>query len=325
MSATPIHVFPKFSRVSRRQFIVTTGLTAAAFGLAPSYLRAASQTLVEKARQSGASAKITTQLLRGNVSALIGSGGNIGVLTGPDGKLIIDSGYAGSQKQIADALAGVSGDPVKQLINTHWHFDHTDGNEWMHAAGATIMAHENTKKHLSTATRVDDWNFTFPASPAGAIPADVFATDKTLNVNGASIALKCYGPAHTDGDISAYFVEADVLHTGDTWWNGHFPFIDYSTGGNIGGMIKAAEANLAMVTDKTIVIPGHGPIGGKKELTEYRDVLVTIRDRVAALKNQGKSLDEIVATKPAAAYDAKWGTGFINGDFFTKLVYKGLA
>jgi len=312
------------SGVSRRDFIVSASLTAAAFGLAPSYLRAAPQTLVEKARQSGATAKITTQTLRGNVSALIGSGGNIGILTGPDGKLIIDSGYLTSEKQIADALASVSGDPIKHLINTHWHFDHTDGNAWMHSAGATIMAHENTKKHLSTATRVDDWNFTFPASPAGATPTDLFTTDKTLQLSSANIVLKCYGPAHTDGDISVYFAEADVLHTGDTWWNGHFPFIDYSTGGNIDGMIKAAEANLAMVTDKTIVIPGHGPIGGKKELTEYRDVLVTIHDRVSALKKQGKSVDEIVATKPAAPYDAKWGTGFINGDFFTKLVSKGV-
>src|SRR5262252_825662 len=180
-------------RVSRRDFIVSASLTAAAFGLAPSYLRAASQTLVEKARQSGASAKITTQTLRGNLSALIGSGGNIGVLTGSDGKLVIDSGYSGSQKQIADALASVSGDPIKHLINTHWHFDHTDGNEWVHSAGAAIMAHENTKKHLSTSTRVEDWNFTFPPSPAGAIPTDVFTTDKTLHLNEATVALKYYG------------------------------------------------------------------------------------------------------------------------------------
>jgi glyoxylase-like metal-dependent hydrolase (beta-lactamase superfamily II) len=279
---------------------------------------------VEKARQSGATAKVTTQTLRGNVSALIGSGGNIGVLDGPDGKLIIDSGYSGSQKQIADALARVSGDPIKHLINTHWHFDHTDGNDWMHSAGATIMAHENTKKHLSTTTRVEDWNFTFPASPAGAIPTDVFNTDKTLHRNGATIALKCYDPAHTDSDISVCFTEADVLHTGDTWWNGYFPFIDYSTGGSLDGMIRAAEANVARVSDKTIVIPGHGPVGGKAEMIEYRDTLATIHDRVAALKREGKSLNEIVAAKPTAAYDAKWGGGFVNGDFFTKLVYKGV-
>jgi glyoxylase-like metal-dependent hydrolase (beta-lactamase superfamily II) len=195
----------------------------------------------------------------------------------------------------------------------------------MHSAGATITAHENTRKHLSTSTRVEGWNFTFPASPAGAIPTDVFKAEKTIHLNGVTIALKHYGPAHTDGDISAYFTEADVFHTGDTWWNGHYPFIDYSTGGSVDGMIKAAEANLAMVTDKTIVIPGHGPVGNKSQLIEYRDVLAAIRDRVAALKGEGKSLNEIVAAKPTAAYDAKFGKGFVNGEFFTKLVYKGVG
>jgi glyoxylase-like metal-dependent hydrolase (beta-lactamase superfamily II) len=311
--------------ISRRRFVASAGLAATAVCLAPHRLFGAEESLVVAARKSGATANITVQALRGNVSALIGSGGNIGVLTGTDGKLIIDSGYSTSQKQIANALASVSGDPIKHLINTHWHFDHTDGNDWVHSAGATIMAHENTKKHLSTTTRVEDWNFTFPASTAGGIPTQVFNADKTLHLNGASIALKYYGPAHTDGDISVFFAEADVLHTGDTWWNGHFPFIDYSTGGNIDGMIKAAEANVARVTDKTIVIPGHGPVAGKNELIEYRDILVTIRDRVAALKREGKSVDEVVATKPAAAYDAKWGKGFVNGAFFTKLVYKGLG
>jgi glyoxylase-like metal-dependent hydrolase (beta-lactamase superfamily II) len=153
----------------------------------------------------------------------------------------------------------------------------------------------------------------------------VFNADKTLHLNRSTIVLRYCGPAHTDGDISAYFTEADVFHTGDTWWNGHYPFIDYSTGGSIDGMIKAAEANLAMVTDKTIVIPGHGPVGSKSEMTAYRDMLTTIRDRVAALKQEGKSLNEIVAAKPTAAYDGKWGGFFINGEFFTKLVYKGLG
>jgi len=311
--------------ISRRRFIVSAGFTAAALSLTPRQFFGAEQNLVAGARASGAKAKIATQALRGNVSALIGSGGNIAVLPGSDGKLIVDSGYLSSREKIAAALDGISRDPVKNLVNTHWHFDHTDGNEWMHSAGATIMAHENTKKHLSTTTRVEDWNFTFPASPAGAIPTDVFNTDKTLHRNGATIALKCYDPAHTDSDISVYFAEADVLHTGDTWWNGYFPFIDYSTGGSLDGMIRAAEANLTMVTDKTIVVPGHGPVGGKTEMIEYRDILASIRDRVAALKGEGKSLNEIVAAKPTAAYDAKWGTGFVNGEFFTKLVYKGVG
>ena len=311
--------------ISRRRFIACTGLAATAVCLVPHRLFGDEESLVVASRKAGETANVTVQALRGNVSALIGSGGNIAVLPGDDGKLIIDSGYLGTRSKIAAALSSLSPDPIKHLVNTHWHFDHTDGNEWMHSAGATITAHENTRKHLVTSTRVEDWNFTFPPSPAGAIPTGLFNADKTLHLNGATVALKYYGPSHTDGDVSAYFIEADVLHTGDTWWNGHYPFIDYSTGGSINGMIKAAEANLAMVTDKTVVIPGHGPVGGKTEMIEYRDILASIRDRVAALKEEGKSLNEIVAAKLTAAYDAKWGTGFVNGKFFTKLVYKGVG
>jgi glyoxylase-like metal-dependent hydrolase (beta-lactamase superfamily II) len=311
--------------ISRRRFIASAGLAATAVCLVPHRVFGGEESLVVAARKSGEAANVTVQALRRNVSVLIGAGGNIAVLAGNDGKLIIDAGYLGARSKIAAALSSLSPDPIKHLVNTHWHFDHTDGNEWMHSAGATITAHENTRKHLSTGTRVEDWNFTFSPSPAAPIPTDVFNADKTLQLNGATIAFKHYGPAHTDGDISAYFVEAHVFHTGDTWWNGYYLFSDYSTGGNVNGMIKAAEANLAMVTDKTIVIPGHGPVGGKTEMIEYRDLLTSIRDRVAALKGEGKSLNEIVAAKPTAAYDAKWGTGFVNGEFFTKLVYKGVG
>ena len=173
--------------------------------LSPRQLFAESENIVLTARKRAETAAITTQALRGNVSALIGSGGNIAVLTGSDGKLIVDSGYLTSRAKITEALAKLSADPIKQLINTHWHFDHCDGNEWMHADGATILAHENTRKHLSTTTRVDAWDFTFPPSPAGAIPAEVIDKEKTLHRNGETIALAYYGPSHTDGDISAYF------------------------------------------------------------------------------------------------------------------------
>jgi glyoxylase-like metal-dependent hydrolase (beta-lactamase superfamily II) len=308
---------------SRRRFITSTGILTTAAWLAPRHIFAESENIVMIARKHAETASITVQPLRRNVNALIGAGGNIAVLVGKDGKLIIDSGYSTSRPRISDALTKLGPDPIRHLINTHWHFDHTDGNEWMHSQGAAILAHENTKKHLSTTTRVDDWDFTFPPSPAGAIPAEVFDKEKTLKLNDSTIALSYYGPSHTDGDVSARFVEADVLHCGDTWWNGHYPFIDYSTGGNIKGMIGAAERNLAGVSEKTIVIPGHGKIGGKPELTEYRDMLVAIHDRVAALKKDGKSLEETIATKPTAAYDAKWATSFITGAVFTKLVYAG--
>jgi glyoxylase-like metal-dependent hydrolase (beta-lactamase superfamily II) len=308
---------------SRRHFLVSTGILTVATCLRPRSLFAESENIVLTARKRAETATITVQNLRGNVTALLGSGGNIGVLSGKDGKLIIDSGYSTSRGKITEALAGLSPEPIKHLVNTHWHFDHTDGNEWMHSDGAIILAHENTKKHLSTTTRVEAWDFTFPPAPAGSIPAEVIDKEKTLSINNTNIVLACSGPSHTDGDLSAYFVEPDVLHCGDTWWNGHYPFIDYSTGGNIKGMIKAAEWNLAKASEKTIVIPGHGKIGSKSELTEYRDMLVIIHDKVAALKKEGKTLEETVAAKVTAAYDSKWATSFLTGDVFTKLVYAG--
>jgi len=280
--------------------------------------------IVNLARSEAAKAEITVRPLRGNISVLVGSGGNIAVFSGPDGKLIVDAGISVSRPKIAAALAAVSPDPIRYLINTHWHFDHTGGNQWAHSEGATIIAHENTRKHLSTITRVDDWDFTFPPLPEDALPTEVFKTDRTLSINGTTIVLEYYGPCHTDGDISAQFSEADVFITGDTWWNGFYPFIDYSTGGSINGMIRATEANLAKVTDKTIIIPGHGPVGDKIQLTEYRDMLVNMRDRVADIKKPGRSLAEVVTAKPSAAYDAKWGRFLIDGSFFTRLVYAGV-
>jgi len=285
---------------------------------------AAAESQVVTIRNAAARAKITVTKLRGNVSMLEGSGGNIAVLTGTDGKLLVDAGIPATRVRITEALAGLSNDPVKHLINTHWHFDHTDGNEWLHSIGAEITAHENTRKHLSKTTRVEDWNFTFPPAPSGALPTKIMTNDETVHLNGTTLALKYYPPAHTDSDISVEFTDADIVHVADTFWNGYYPFIDYSTGGSIDGMIHAAEANVARVSDKTIVIPGHGPVGNKSQLAGFRDMLVTIREKVAALKQQGKSRDEVIADKPTADYDAKWGGFVIDGDLFTKLVYAGV-
>ena len=256
---------------------------------------------------------------------LEGSGGNIAVLTGRDGKLLVDAGITASQPAISEALANISSDPVRHLINTHWHFDHTDGNEGLHSIGAKIAAHENTRKHLSETTRVEGWNFTFPPSPEEALPTKILKKEQKLLINGSSLVLEYYGPAHTDSDISVYFPEPDILHVGDTCWNGYYPFIDYSTGGSIDALIRAAEANIARVTDKTIIIPGHGPIANKSNLIEFRDMLRAIREKVSAFKKQGLSLAEVTAAKPTAAYDAgKWGRFFIDGSTFTSLVYAGV-
>jgi len=310
--------------ISRRHFLGSALLAGAVICFMPRRLFGVDGSPVTIIRDAAATAKINVTKLRGNVSMLEGSGGNIAVLTGRDGKLLVDAGITASRPRITEALASLSNDPVKHLINSHWHFDHTDGNEWLHSIGAEITAHENTRKHLSVTTRVEDWNFTFPPAPSGALPTKLFDSEQTLHLNGSTIALKMYSPAHTDSDISVEFTDADIVHVADTFWNGHFPFIDYSTGGSIDGMIRAAETNVAKVTDKTIVIPGHGPIGNKSQLTEFRDMLVSVREKVADLKNQRKSLDEVLAAKPTANYDAKWGGFVIDGNFFTKLVYAGV-
>ncbi|MFA5956500.1 MBL fold metallo-hydrolase [Hyphomicrobium sp.] len=293
--------------------------------LSPRAAYAEARGLVSLIKDSAAVTPITVHKLRGNVSALEGSGGNVAVLTGPDGKVLIDAGIRVSQPQMIKALTSLGADPVTHLINTHWHFDHADGNEWLHAEGAKIIAHENTRKYLSQVQRVEEWDYNFLALAPGGIPEDVFATDRTLKLNGSTIGLKYYGPAHTDSDISVHFAEADVLHVADTFWNGIYPFIDYSTGGSIDGTIAACDANLAVATDKTIIIPGHGPpVSNRAELKEWRDMLVAVRENIAALKKRGRSKEETVAAKPTAAFDGKYGNFVIDPDFFTRLVYEGV-
>jgi glyoxylase-like metal-dependent hydrolase (beta-lactamase superfamily II) len=211
------------SGISRRRFLISTSTAATVGLLAPRDLFAQDDGLVQTARKTAATANTTVQKLRGNVSVLMGAGGNIAVLPGRDGKLLIDAGFAGARSKIADALASISSDPIKHLINTHWHFDHTDGNAWLHSADAVILAHANTRKHLSTTTRVESWNFTFPPSPPGAIPAEIFEDERTVQLNGTTIALKHYAPAHTDSDISVLFTQADIFHVADTFWNGYYP------------------------------------------------------------------------------------------------------
>ena len=313
----------RLSNLSRRHFI-SASLGASSVMLAPRRLFAGETGIVPTMIQAASQAKIEVNRLRRNIAVLEGSGGNIAVLTGKDGKLFIDAGFTVSKPRISPALDSLSADPITRLINTHWHVDHTDGNAWLHAEGAAITAQENTKKHLSTSTRVDDWSYTFPPAPAEALPMTIFRDAHHLRHNDTALALKYYGPAHTDSDISVVFEEADVIHVGDTWWNGFYPFIDYSTGGSIDGMIRATERNLTVVTDKTIIIPGHGPVGNKTGLSEYYDMLVAIRSNVSRLKKQGKSLAETIGEKPTAAHDAKWGQFLMTPAIFTKLVYAGV-
>jgi len=314
--------------MSRRGFcLCCVGATVVAAGgwLSPAQVFAEARNIVNQIRDEAAKAPIKVHRLRGNVSILEGSGGNIAVMTGPDGKVFIDAGIAVSRPRIARAASELSGDPISHVINTHWHFDHTDGNQWLNAEGAVIIGHENTHKHLLVAQRVEDWGFNFPSAPLPAVPSETFSSEKSLHVNKSTFHLKYSGPAHTDSDLSVTIPEADIFHCGDTYWNGIYPFIDYSTGGSIDGMIKAADENIAAVSDNTILVPGHGnPVSNKADLAAYREMLLTIRDNVAKLKQRGRSLEETIVARPTSAFDAKWGQFIISPAFFTRLVYQGV-
>ena len=320
---------PRRTLLSRRGFclccIGSASFAATGGWLSPREVFGQARGIVQSMRAAAAAAAITVHPLRGNVSVLEGSGGNIAVLTGPDGKVLVDAGIGVSRPRIAEALTKLSADPIRYLINTHWHFDHADGNEWLNGEGAIIFAHENARKHLAAAQRVEDWDFNFPPSPAAALPTEIISADRILRLNGTSVALRHHGPAHTDGDISVTFQEPDIVHTGDIYWSAGYPFIDHSTGGSIGGTIRAVEAILAATTDRTIVVPGHGyPASNKAELSDYHAMLVDVRDSVASLKNQGRTLAQAIEAKPTAAYDAKWGQYAIDPAFFTRLVYAGV-
>ncbi|POX58644.1 MBL fold metallo-hydrolase [Streptomyces sp. Ru62] len=269
---------------------------------------------------------ITVTRLRGNVNPLQGSGGNIGVLpTGDHGAFMVDAGVAVSRQKMEKTLKKLGVSHIGDLVNTHWHFDHTGGNSWAHEYGARIIATPNTLRDLSSTIRVEEWSHTFTPVPPSARPTVTVASERTFSAGDQPVQLRPYSPpGHTNGDLSAYFTKANVLFTGDTYWNGLYPFIDWETGGSIDGMIQDANQNIAMVGGNTIVVPGHGPIGKRADLVQYRHMLVSIRNRVADLKHQGLTVEQTVAAKPTQPFDAKWGKGLIGPDLFTKLVYRGV-
>ena len=308
---------------SRREFIGTVGMLSTGYLLLPQKFLF-QQSPVDLIINEAIKSPITVEKLRNNISVLQGSGGNIGVFDGNDGKLMIDAGIDVSKAKLKSALAGISSTPLKYLINTHWHFDHASGNQWLHQEGATLIAHRNTRKNLSRSIRVEEWHHTFPPSPAGALPEKVFDDEYTMNFNNTAVKLKYMPGAHTDSDIYVHFEHADILFTGDIWWNGYYPFIDADTKGNIMGVIEAANVCLEKVSGNSIIIPGHGTRGNKKQLIAYRDMLVDITDKINTLKKQGKSLEETIAEKPTKPYDAQYGNFVLDGNWFTRLVYKGL-
>jgi cyclase len=267
---------------------------------------------------------IQSQNVGKNLTLLSGPGGNVVVLNGPDGKFVVDTFLAPAWPKLKETLDSLGSEPLKFVIDTHWHFDHTDNNAALHAAGATVLAHENTKKRMSETHDLPIMGFHFPPSPPEALPQQTFADSHKLQANGEAVSLQHLSPAHTDTDIYVHFQHANLIHMGDTFFNGMYPFIDSSTAGNVAGMIAAADKILGLANNYTKIVPGHGALGNKGDLLKSRDMLVTVRDRLQKLKSAGKSQDEAVAEKPLADLDAQWGKGMLNSDAFVRVAYLAL-
>ena len=268
--------------------------------------------------------EIRTVPVAEGVHMLMGRGGNIGVSTGDDGVFLVDDQYAPLTDRIVAAVRALSNRPIRFVINTHWHGDHTGGNENFGQAGAIIVAHENVRARMSTEQFIAAFDSRTPPAPPDALPVVTFADAVTFHWNGEEIRVFHVDPAHTDGDAIVHFVRANAIHMGDTYFNGLYPFIDVSSGGSLNGMIDAVDRVLAVANDQTKLIPGHGPLSDIEELMAYRRLLLTVRDRVQELIAQGKSREDVIAAKPTAEFDALWGDGFLSPDQWVGIVYDAL-
>ena len=268
--------------------------------------------------------EIKTIRVAEGVYMLLGQGGNIGVSAVEDGVFLIDDQFAPLTPKIQSAVSEISDQPIRFLINTHWHFDHTGGNENLGNEGVVIVAHDQVRERLKTDQVIEAFQKTIPASPKAALPVITFNDTTTFHLNGQTIHAFHVAPAHTDGDVIIHFREANVFHMGDTYFNGFYPFIDYSSGGSIDGMISAVEQVLALVDENTQIIPGHGPLSNRAELEAYRAMLVAVKTRIKHAIDQNVSLEQLLGCDAMADLDKQWGNGFLKPEQFKTIVYKGL-
>lgn len=263
---------------------------------------------------------IKTNKITDNIFMLEGSGGNIGVFIGEDGVFMIDDQYAPLSDKIKKAIGELSSKDVKYLINTHWHGDHAGGNENFGKDGATIVAHENVLERLSTDQHSKAFNRTTPASPKVAWPTITFEENMSIHMNGQKVMLMHVHNAHTDGDTFVWFPESNVLHMGDCFFKGRFPYIDLGSGGSVQGAMRAIEAAMMITDADTKIIPGHGTMADKSDLLEYYQMLTTMYDRVKQQVVMGKTVDEIKVAGLTDDY-AEWGTGFINAERIIDIIW----
>ena len=265
--------------------------------------------------------EIRVERVAPGVAVLFGRGGNIGLSFGDDGNVLIDDQYAPLTERILAAVRSVDPDPVRFVVNTHWHGDHTGGNENVGRAGAVIVAHDNVRRRMSVGQMLLGSQVP-PALPM-ALPVVTFSDDVTFHLNGDDIRVHHVERAHTDGDALVHWTRANVLHMGDTFFNGMLPFIDLESGGSIDGAIAAVETGLAIASDQTVIIPGHGPVARRADLVRYRDMLRMLRDRVAAEMRAGRSLEQIQALRLADPYATpNW---FVPPEAMIETIYRSLG
>jgi glyoxylase-like metal-dependent hydrolase (beta-lactamase superfamily II) len=261
--------------------------------------------------------------LSDTLTMLAGPGGNVVVMHGAEGKFVVDGFVTSVWTKLKEVLDGISKAPIAMLIDTHWHFDHADNNANFRKAGAAVLAHENTKTRLTQSH--DLLGMHFDPAPADALPTQTFKDVRSIDANGERFTVAWLPPAHTDTDIYVRFAKSNVLHLGDVFFNGTYPFVDTSTGGNIDGMIGGATAGLKLSDPTTKIVPGHGPLADRPALLKYRDMLVTVRDRVQKLKRSGQTLEQVVASAPTADLDPVWGKGFWPPKEFVAMVYRTVS
>jgi glyoxylase-like metal-dependent hydrolase (beta-lactamase superfamily II) len=259
------------------------------------------------------------------VYMLTGQGGNMGLSVGADGAFLIDDQFAPLTERILATVAELTPEPVRFVVNTHWHGDHTGGNENLGKAGAIVVAHENVRKRMSTDQFMAAFNRRVPAAPEGALPVITFTESITFHWNDDELQVVHVEPAHTDGDSIIHFREANVIHMGDTFFAGMYPFIDVGRDGSIAGVIKAAERGLELADDRTMIIPGHGRLSDVPGLEAYRDMLRTVHSRMRKLLDEGRSRDEVIAAKPTRDLDPEWGGGFMKPDVWVGIVYDSMT
>ena len=274
--------------------------------------------------QDFSAVEIQTQQLVDGLYMLIGEGGNIALSTGPDGSVLVDTQFAPLNAKILAAVRAAGGGDVKYVINTHWHFDHTGGNEPLGKAGAVIIAHDNVLVRMSTEQFLAALDRREPAAPAAARPVVTFPSRTTFHLNGNAVNIVHVQNAHTDGDSIVHFTNANVIHTGDTYMKDVYPFIDVSSNGSIDGFIASSAAVLARSDANTKIIPGHGALANKADMQRFHDMLVKVRGNIQTLIEQGKTEDETFAAKPTAEFDEAWGQGFMTPEQFTRFAYQSL-